>query len=79
MPEVAARTPASGTKFSETRMLATGTRTRPTTALEEIAGALAQDKIAITYQERGDMLTLAARMKMDDLVPHALGFCPQAR
>ena len=24
------------------------------------------------------MLVLAARMKMDDLVPHALGFCPQA-
>jgi len=28
-------------------------------ALEEIAGALAQDKIAITDQERGDMLALA--------------------
>jgi hypothetical protein len=48
-------------------------------ALEEIAGSLAQGKIAITDQERGDMLALAARMKMDDLVPHALGFCPQAR
>jgi hypothetical protein len=47
-------------------------------ALEEIAGALAQDKIAITDDERGDMLALAERMKMDDLVPHALGFCPQA-
>ena len=48
-------------------------------ALEEIAGALAQDKIAITDHERGDMLALARQMKMDDLVPHALGFCPQAR
>ena len=48
-------------------------------ALEEIAGALAQDTIAITDDERGDMLALADRMKMDDLVPHALGFCPQAR
>jgi len=48
-------------------------------ALEEIAGALAQDKIAITGQERADMLALAVRMQMDDLVPHALGFCPQAR
>ena len=48
-------------------------------ALEEIAGALAQDTIAITDQERGDMLALARQMKMDDLVPHALGFCPQAR
>jgi hypothetical protein len=28
-------------------------------ALEEIAGALAQDKIAITDQEGGDMLALA--------------------
>ena len=45
----------------------------------EAIGALAQDKTAITDQERGDMLALAARMKMDDLVPHALGFCPQAR
>ncbi len=35
----------------------------------EIAGALAQDKIAITDQQREDMLALAARMKMDDLVP----------
>jgi hypothetical protein len=48
-------------------------------AREEIAGALAQDKIAITDQERGGMLALAARIRMDDLVPHALGFCPQAR
>jgi hypothetical protein len=29
--------------------------------------------------EPRDMLALAARMKMDELVPHALGFCPQAR
>jgi hypothetical protein len=48
-------------------------------ALEEIAGALAQDAVAITDQERGDMLAPAARMQMDDLVPHALGSCPQAR
>ena len=47
-------------------------------ALEEIAGALAQDKIGITDRERSDMLALARRMKMDDLVPHALGFCPLA-
>lgn len=47
-------------------------------ALEEIAGALAQDKIAITDQERGDMPALARSMKMNDLVPHALGFCPHA-
>jgi hypothetical protein len=47
-------------------------------ALEEIAGALAQHKIAITDQERSDMLGLTRQMKMGDIVPHALGFCPQA-
>jgi hypothetical protein len=47
-------------------------------ALEEIAGALAQDKIAITDQERGDMLALNRQMNMGDIVPHALGFCPWA-
>jgi len=47
-------------------------------ALEEIAGTLAQDAIAITGQERGDMLTLAARMNLDgDLVPRALAACPR--
>jgi hypothetical protein len=47
-------------------------------ALEEIAGALAQHMIAITDQERGDMLALTRQMKLGDIVPHALGFCPQA-
>lgn len=47
-------------------------------ALEEIAGALAHAKMAITAQERSDMLALTAMMKMDDLVPRALGFCPRA-
>jgi hypothetical protein len=47
-------------------------------ALEEIAGPLAQDKIAVTDQERGDMLALVRRMKMDGLVPDALWFCPRA-
>ena len=45
-------------------------------ALEEIAGALAQDQVAISDQERGDMLALSSSMKMDDLVPRTLGFCP---
>ena len=40
--------------------------------LEELP-ALAQDKPGITDQERSDMLALACRMKMDDLVPRALG------
>jgi len=47
-------------------------------ALEEITGALAQDKIAITGQERSDMLALADRMKLKGgLVPRALQFCPR--
>jgi len=47
-------------------------------ALEGIAGTLAQDAIAITGQERGDMLALAARMNLDGgLVPRALAACPQ--
>jgi hypothetical protein len=41
-------------------------------ALEEIAGTLAQDAIAITGQERRDMMALAAQMKLEaDLVPLA--------
>jgi hypothetical protein len=44
--------------------------------LEEIARALAQDMIAITGQEREDILVLARQMTMDGPVPHALGFCP---
>ncbi len=43
----------------------------------ESAGALAQDKIAITDQERGDILALTCQMKVGDPVPHALGFCPR--
>ncbi|HEX2819170.1 MAG TPA: MafI family immunity protein [Streptosporangiaceae bacterium] len=47
-------------------------------ALEEIAGTLAEDTIAITGQERGDMLALATQMKLEgDLVPRALAACPQ--
>ena len=48
-------------------------------ALEGIAGTLAQDAIAITGQERGDMLALAARMNLEgDLVSRALAACPEA-
>jgi hypothetical protein len=47
-------------------------------ALEDIAGTLAQAKVAITDQERSDMLTLAATMNLDDLVARALGSCPRA-
>jgi hypothetical protein len=49
-------------------------------ALEDIAGALAQDAIAVTGQERENMLALARHMKMEGgLVPRALGFCPVIR
>ena len=47
-------------------------------ALEEMAGALAQARTPITDQERGDMLTLAQTIKMDDDVPRALSLCPRA-
>lgn len=48
-------------------------------ALEEIAGTLAQDQVAITGQERAGMLALAARMKLEaNLVPRALAACPQS-
>ncbi len=47
-------------------------------ALEEIAGPLAQDAIAITGQERAAMLALADRMQLEGgLVPRALAACPQ--
>ena len=47
-------------------------------ALEEIAGTLAQDAIAITGQERVGMLALTARMNLKGgLVPRALAACPQ--
>ena len=47
-------------------------------SLEEIAGTLAQDAIAINDQERADMLALAARMKLEgELVPHAPAACPE--
>jgi len=47
-------------------------------ALEEIAGSLAQAAIAVTDQERADMLALAARMNLEgDLVPRALAACPE--
>jgi hypothetical protein len=47
-------------------------------ALEEITGALAQHAIAITDQERGDMLGLGDQMKLKgDLVSRALSYCPR--
>ena len=47
-------------------------------ALEDMAGTLAQDAIAVTDQERGDMMALADRMKLEGgLVPRALAACPR--
>jgi len=43
-------------------------------AQEEIAGALAQDQVALCDQKRGGMLALGRRMKSDDLVPVPPGF-----
>jgi hypothetical protein len=48
-------------------------------ALEDMAGMLAHSKVAITDQERGDMLALAAQMKAEgDAVRRALESCPRA-
>jgi len=48
-------------------------------ALEDMAGMLAHAKIAITDQERGDMLALAERMGREGgLVSRALAACPRA-
>ena len=49
-------------------------------AMEEIAGTLAQDTIAITGQECAAMLALAARMKLESsLVPSRSGGVPADR
>ena len=47
-------------------------------ALEDMTGMLACGKIAVTDQERGDMLALARQMGMDDLVSRALRSCARA-
>ena len=47
-------------------------------ALDDIAGTLAQDAIAVTDQEHLDMMALADRMKLEgDHVPRALAACPR--
>ena len=47
-------------------------------ALADMAGMLAHGQVAITDQERGDMLALASQMKMDGQVGDTLGRCPLA-
>jgi hypothetical protein len=47
-------------------------------ALEEIAGALAQDETGTTDQERSDMLALTRRMKMERSGTPCARFCPRA-
>ena len=50
-------------------------------ALEDMAGILAHGKTAITDQERGNMLGLGRRMKMEEdksSVSRALAACPWA-
>jgi hypothetical protein len=49
-------------------------------ALEDMAGMLAYGQIAITSQERSDMLALAGQMKAEgDAVRRALESCPRAK
>jgi hypothetical protein len=45
-------------------------------ALEWMAEALSEGGHPLSADERADMLALVHRMKMDDLVPHALAACP---
>ncbi len=47
-------------------------------ALEDMADILARAGAPVTDQERADMLGLARRMQMDDLVPRVLQCCPSA-
>ena len=46
-------------------------------ALEDMVGILAYANAPVTDQERADMLALARRMQMDELVPHVLQ-CPSS-
>jgi hypothetical protein len=46
-------------------------------ALEDMAGMLAHGQIAITDQERDDILALARQMEMDNVIPDALKACPR--
>jgi hypothetical protein len=46
-------------------------------ALEDMVGILAYANAPVTDQERADMLALARKMHMDDLVPRVLQ-CPSA-
>jgi hypothetical protein len=48
-------------------------------ALEDMAGMLARGEVAITGQERGDMLALFGRMKTEgDVMRRAPESCPRA-
>jgi hypothetical protein len=44
-------------------------------ALEDLVGILAQANAPVTDQERADMLGLARRTQMEDLVPRVLQCC----
>ena len=46
-------------------------------ALEDMAGMLTHGQIAITDQERDDILALARQMEMGNLVPDAHKTCPR--
>jgi hypothetical protein len=45
-------------------------------ALEWMAEALSEGRQPLSAEERADMLALADRMKMDDLIPDAISRCP---
>jgi hypothetical protein len=47
-------------------------------ALEDMVGILAQARAPVTDQEQADMLGLARRMQIRDLIPRVLQCCPPA-
>jgi hypothetical protein len=48
-------------------------------ALEDTAAMLAHSSIAISSQERADILALAEKMSMTSQISSALNSCPQAQ
>lgn len=46
-------------------------------ALEQMADVLSEEDLAVSDDERTDMLALADRMKISNRIRRALEFCPQ--
>jgi hypothetical protein len=46
-------------------------------ALEQMADALSEENLALSDDERADMLSVAERMKIVDRISRVLGLCPR--